>query len=450
MTAIIEFAAAVLLSACGNAPQSALVWTDMPELVIAAQLFNRTETRYVIDVEYHEHPALDLINAAKSRPFPSLVVARFLQDPIAMRTFSAIDDIFSRYYLDPNDIYPGLLAAGREGGQQRLIPLSFDPYLLVEKKSESANSGMSTIRLDELAGYAAKVERDARGALVSLGFSPWWDQGFVTSLLLAHGAAFSSNPGWKPGSVPKIEDIRAWPLRWDDPGLQRGLDALMELSRSLPQQAELKAFDFSQGGQPGYQRVLAGSARLWPMKASDFFKLPQLVRSQLAYRYPTVNEHLVLSADSRFLGIPRNAPGRDAALFFARWLLSLEHQKQIWNLMQEQRLISSHFGPFDGFGSLMQVNEALIPEFFPSYVQNRISAAVKSQGKYPAVPYPLPFFWEDFSRDCLESWIQDLPEFFVHSGTELKEEAAAKAMSAFKEGCAQYLGTMPDWMKASF
>lgn len=465
--AFLGLTAAILLSACSNAPQSVLIWTDMPELVIAVQHFNQTESRYVIDVEYHEYPALDLLTAGKSKRLPSLIIARFLQDSVSIRTFSAIDDIFSRYYLDPNDMYPGLLQAGKEGGQQRLIPVSFDPYLLVEKSLESASAGMSTIRLDELAAYAATAERDARGDLVSLGFSPWWDSGFVTSLLLAHGAAFSTNPGWKPSSVPRIEDIRTWPLRWDDAGLREGLEALMELSRPLPQQAELNAFDFAQGGQPGYQRVLSGRARLWPMKASDFFKLPQNVRSQLAYRYPVVNEHLVLSPDSRFLGIPRYAPRRDAALFFARWLLSVEHQKEIWDLMQKQRLISSHFGPFDAFGSLLQANDMLLPEYFPAYVQNRISAAVMRQGKYPGIPYPLPFFWDEFSRDCLNPWVESLPGILRNAadkrgteleegnrGTELEEksvgeEAAAKAISAFKEGCAQYLGTMPDWMKAS-
>ncbi len=448
LRSIVSFvlAVSIFLAGCSRVPQSLLVWTDIPELVIAAQLFNRTESRYVVDIEYHDNPALDLLFLSKSKPRPSLVIGRFLQSAFVAQKFEVIDDIFSRYYLDPNDIYPGLLAGGREGARQRLIPISFDPYVLVEKRIENANSGLSTIQLDELAVNASKTGRNERGVLVSLGFSPWWDTGFAISLLLAHGTAFSSNPAWKTSSVPKLEDIRTWPLAWDDAGLRKGLEALLGLGRALPGKEELEAFEFDHGNQPGYQRVLSGAARFWPMRASEFFKLPQNVRSQLAYRYPLVYGNLVFSAESRYMGIPGKAPAREAALFFARWLLSLNHQKEIWTLMQEQHLNSSHFGPFDGFGSLIQANEMLVPEFFPSYVQNRIGSAVKNQGKYPGVPYQIPFFWDDFSSECLDRWTRKLHGF---AGIADEQTAVEHAIAALKEQCVQYLGTMPDWMKAS-
>ena len=65
----------LLCSACVHFTSSALIWTDMPELIIAAQLFNRENDQYTIDVEYKAYPASEINNATKP---PSLIIAKYM------------------------------------------------------------------------------------------------------------------------------------------------------------------------------------------------------------------------------------------------------------------------------------------------------------------------------------------------------------------------------------
>jgi len=100
----------------------------MPELIIAAQLFNRENDRYIIDVEYKAFPASEIIKTTKP---PSLIIARYMLSNLVMKKFASLDELFSEYYLDPNDMYPALLNAGKLGSKHVLLPVSFDCELIL-------------------------------------------------------------------------------------------------------------------------------------------------------------------------------------------------------------------------------------------------------------------------------------------------------------------------------
>jgi len=157
----------VLFNSCNQSPQSALIWTDIPELVVAAQLFNRENDQFAVDVEYKENAATALMKTNKP---PSLIIAKFLLSKPVIRKLDPLDDLFSRYYVDPNDMYSALLDAGKQGVQQILLPVSFDCMVLVERKSDSLGAGASMLDLDAIREAGDKFTRTEKGCTFSDGF----------------------------------------------------------------------------------------------------------------------------------------------------------------------------------------------------------------------------------------------------------------------------------------
>lgn len=425
----------VLLGSCSQSPQSALVWTDIPELVVAAQLFNRENNQFAVDIEYKENAASELIRTNKP---PSLIIAKYMLSKPVIRKLEPLDDLFSRYYVDPNDMYSALLDAGKQGIQQMLLPVSFDCMVLVERRSNGSDAGTSMLDLDAIRDAGDKFTSTEKGALSRMGFSPVWNMEFAETWLLAQDVGFSPNLNWKQTSVPKFGDDRTWPLQWNKDRLEQSVLALRSLNSKVNKE-EAESFAFSYFNKPGYQLVLENRVLFWPMKASEFFKLPYSAKSQLRYRYLAANQKLILTEEARYLGVPKDAKGKKAAFAFSKWLLTPENQEKIWKEMETQRLLSDHVGPFDSFSSLKQLNEAIFPRYYPEYAQNKIVAGTM---RNPAI---LPAYWDSFSRDFFRVWLKTILE----SG-KITESGAGQGLieEDFQASFEQYLGTMPDWLSS--
>ncbi len=417
-----------LCTACANFAPRALVWTDMPELIIAAQLFNRENDRYIIDVEYKAFPASEIIKTTKP---PSLIIARYMLSNLVMKKFASLDELFSEYYLDPNDMYPALLNAGKLGSKHVLLPVSFDCELIIENKSETARAGTAMLDPETIRQTSQAFTRIENGKISSMGFSPRWDLGFAENWLLATNVGFTPNEKWKPTSVPAIsDDISSWPVLWNKQNLEKCIEGLLSFNSDIGV-SQQDDFAFTYFNMPGYQLVLEGKVLYWPMKASEYFKLPHSIREQLRYRFPAVDHKIILTENSRFIGIPRGSKNRKAALEFARWLFVATNQEKIWKEMESQQLLPDYVGAFDGFSSIMQVNETIFLRYFPEYGQNPLLPA--------AIPEParIPDYWEDFSRDFLHHWLEA-----VMSNPESRVAIDQGFRSAFE----QYMGIMPDWL----
>lgn len=417
-----------IMSGCGT-PERALVWTDVPELVVAAQLFNKENDQMAVDIEYKANAASEL---KKTNKPPSLVIAKYLLSIPLAKKFDSLNDLFSKYYLDPNDMYPALLSAGKQGAEHLLVPLSFDCMVLVERKAESSNAGVAALSFDRILSSSKAFTKIDDGKVSAMGFSPRWNLEFAEDWLLAGGAGFSLNQNWKSTSVSLPNDVHTWPILWNKENLERAVDELVSLSSNVKKEQE-DAFTFTYFNKPGYQLVLENRILYWPMRASEFFRLPYSAKTQLQYRFPMVNQKMLLTADVRYMGIPKGAKNKKAALAFVRWLLIAENQEKVWKEMEAQQLLPDYI-PFGGFSSIMQMNERVFSKYFPEYTQN------------PLVPsslpgaVPLPDYWDSFARNFLRHWLEDV-----------LSSAGAKGSvdDSFRASLEQYVGTMPDWLITS-
>lgn len=418
----------IIFASCTPRPQTAMIWTDIPELAVAAQIFNRGNGQFAVDIEYKAEAASELKTASA---LPSLVIAKYLLSKPILKRFDSIDDLFSKFYLDPNDIYPTLLGAGKQGAIHILVPVSFDCMLLVEKRQDGASSGITMLDSDTLGSLSQAFTKRVDGKLSTMGFSPRWDLDFAENWLIAAGAGFTANPNWKASSAPKSNDPNSWPILWSGEKVASSIEELSKLTSGVSAEEE-NSFSFSYFSKPGYQLVLDNRILYWPMKASDYFKLPYSVKKQLQYRFPLVHGKLILTSDTRYMGIPKGSKDKKAALAFARWLLVPENQQKIWKEMESQQLMPEYVGPFGGFSSLIEMNNLTFRTYFPEYAQNPLI-----ESTLPATP-TLPDYWDSFSRDFLRHWLDPA----LSGGAEGDQSVG----DYFQASLEHYLGTMPDWL----
>lgn len=460
-----------LLTGCVAGRQSAVLWTDIPELALAVELFNSTQPEYRIEMRYREQPALDLLRKSKmpSREAPSLVIGSYLLSDSVVRQLRPLDDLFSRYFVDPNDYHPALLEAGRRGTRQMLLPVTFDCIVIIQRNSASSESGTGIVEWDDLLKEAAAENvKDAKGEYLAMGFSPRWSSDLLAALPLAAGASFTENARWKPTSIQEIpvdyaaslqspsgvdtsgasaaagEKISVpgtaagfLPFLWKQGSLGTSVLEAARWSKEANGSVGLEnAFLYRFGTRPGYRLVLDGLAKFWPMKASTFFGLPVDVRSRLEYRYLVKDGACVLLPDVRYAALPARAPNQKAAYAFLRWLSSPDILQQLNAFMQESGIAAGRFGIFGGFPALVAFTGRNMKSMFPDYAKNPLQAELVPQ------PSRLPPFWGEVSREFVEPWMAEMLD-----GKAITLDASA-IEAAFTRAAIRYLATLPDWLEA--
>lgn len=119
----------VLTSCLKNEEQKiAVIWTNRTDFVSYCEVFNNSQNKYKIIVEYKEDPADAIINESVQ---PDIVVGSWLKGKAARVHFSKINNLFGKEKLNKDDFYPELLNLGNISGNQYLLPVSFNLPMII-------------------------------------------------------------------------------------------------------------------------------------------------------------------------------------------------------------------------------------------------------------------------------------------------------------------------------
>ena len=114
---------ALVTVSCGMTDSRlATIWTDVPEIALYAELFNRGQDRYRVEVIWKAGLARELKD---TKAPPDLVIGNYLRSALVRDRFRSLEYLFGELTVDQTAFYPGLLALGVESGQQLTLPLSF-------------------------------------------------------------------------------------------------------------------------------------------------------------------------------------------------------------------------------------------------------------------------------------------------------------------------------------
>lgn len=385
--ALLACAAAVATSCSSPADEIASVLTDAPSVAMAAELFNGSQDRYAVEVGWADNVPRAVRAAKRS---PSVVAGRYLKGSSARDRLRPLDYLFDRSRINRNSFYKDILALGEADGRQMLIPLSFNLPAIVFARGAASPKDEFTISLADMAApsraFGGKAAAGKGGpAAAPMGFSPRWDPEFLILAIGSSGAAFRQGKG---------------NLAWSEDGLSRAMDEVRGWTASVDgSSAAADDYQFKYLYAPAYQYLKEGRALFAYMKSSDFFLVPEDKRELLDFRWFSSGGLVPVSEDVIYVGIARDAPGREAAEAFVSWLFREESQAAVLELSKGTRAIESNFGIAGGFSSLRAVNEKTFAKHYPSLLGHMPPAGSL------AVPAALPEDWPSLKSEVLEPWL---------------------------------------------
>jgi ABC-type glycerol-3-phosphate transport system substrate-binding protein len=378
-------AAAFLAAGCElTEPQTAVLWTDRPELVAYAELFNASQARYKVEAYYRAAPARALAGA---KDMPDIVVGSWLKGASTRSLFRPLDYFFEDLLLAEPAFYPKLLALGNIDGKQYLLPVSFNlPALIFSRDNSPLVATAFTLTLDQIRDLGKAYNELNAGSFLKMGFSPRWNDEFLFVAAALYGAAF------REGS----------PLAWDASALEKAVAYLRawtaDANRDVAAEDE---FAFKYMYDPAAK--LAGSGRILfaYLPSQDLFTVSEDRRAGLDFRWIAKDESIPVIEGAAYLGLCKGSRARSAADAFVQWFYKEETQRAILESARGFRTNETVFGVADGFSALRAVNEQIFPRYYPGLLGHVPPA------DYLEPPNILPKDWIDLKQKVILPYLHE-------------------------------------------
>jgi ABC-type glycerol-3-phosphate transport system substrate-binding protein len=383
--------ATLLFPSCRREPtELASIWTDVPELAIAVELFDAREGSTAVRLAWKRDltaALLATVGGKKAPGPPTLVVGRRLACAALRDRLCSLDYLLKE--LPSRDaVYPELLEGGIIDGKRILLPLSFNlPAIAFLRDARAAGDGVA-LSLEDMAAPSAAYGRQRGASGARMGFSPRWNERFLVKALDSGGARFQEG-----GAARGLE------LGWDPRGLSAALDELASWSVRANGSAALEDdFQFKYLFAPPYRWLKEGRTLYAYMDSSEFFAVPEEKRAALDFRWFEKGGRVPVSDGTVYAGIMLGSSGRATAESFLRWFLTPEAQRAILERSRDDRALSFSFGVAGGFSSIRSANESIFPAFYPALVGRAPPA-----GKLSA-PARLPEDWPALQAAVIAPW----------------------------------------------
>jgi hypothetical protein len=359
---------------------TAVLWTDRPEIVRYAEIFNAEQSDYRIEVQYKEAPAQALAEGGAS---PDIVIGDSLKSSSTRSLFLPLDYLFSTLRITPGAFYSSLLELGNLGGKQFLLPVSFNLPTIIYRRGTADLKSAFDVSLDELETLGKTYNKKQNDQYVRMGFSPRWKSDFLFIVAELYGASFREDK----------------PLSWNQGDLDRAVDFTRNWVRDANENSGTEDdFQFKYLYNPEYKSVMDGRILFAYTESSQFFIIPEDKRSSLDFRWVSRGNSVPVLENILYLGICKRGKGRQAADSFVQWFYNENSQKK---MLEESRQlqVNDSFGIAGGFSALRGVNDHVFPGYYPTLVGHL------PPQEYIKAPRILPWRWTDIKENVILPWL---------------------------------------------
>ncbi len=360
-----------------------ILWTNRPEFAAYTELFNASQNRYKIVVVYKAQPAESLAEGGKP---PDVVIGDQISSMPVVRRFGALDPILNRGQVDPSNFYRNLLRAGRYGGRQLLLPVSFDlPVFLSSAQNPAQEGKTDELTPDQVRRQSADFNKNSSDTFKVLAFSPRWNPDFLSLSAEMMGADFHGTAGGD--------------FAWNDQKLLASVDYLRDWIATVDGGADNDQ-DFSEKYlyDPVYRLLQSGRILYYYTTLKRYFDIPAEKRSSIRFSWVADDGRIEVPEDILFAGVPRWARNRNPAYAFLSWLFRTDTQAKLLRLTTSERI--EVFGIANGVSSLAPVNERVLPRYYPA-----LSGRTPAQDSldFPKAP---PNEWSAIKTEVLLPWME--------------------------------------------
>lgn len=357
-----------LLASCSPGADILSISSSIPELQLLAELYQQEYPGTL--VQLGGAPGTNWHTADSSGT--DLMLDRELANPAFFRYLDDLSTAGETMNARLQLTYP--FAPLADGKRLPLVMVAYDlPGLITRRENQPGDSAENLVTdMNELRRNSKDNAVRPESRVTSLYFSPLAAPDFCLLVCRSFGGRISS-------------DRQGYP-EWNRDFLWAGLDYLRTwCTESTGSPAAEQAFLDRYTYIPLPSLVASGRLKAAYMTASSFYSLPARLRSELGFRYLSLNGSIPVLDTAVYAGIPQKARNKDGARRFLTWLLNPETQKKYLARLHDSGLDS--FGFLGGFSTLRTVTEKYLPLEQPGTQGMIVSDALL------APPDPVPLAW---------------------------------------------------------
>jgi hypothetical protein len=375
--------ACAILASCGLLSEPAVrLVTNHPEIAAYVEQFNARQGTYRVEIDYRETPSQSVMDGEAA----DVVIGEWLATPQLIDRFDSTADIVAPGRIEPSGFYAGLLSMGSKDSRPVLIPVSFDlPAIIFPKTDASADIPAMFMPLDLMQTKSLAFNSLGKnGSFASMGFSPSWNQDFLTLTARLDATRIRAGRGGQPV--------------WEDDGLDLTVGFLSQWIAKVNGGKERdRVFAARNLVQPYYKLLATGKILFSLQHFTDFIGLPDDKRKELDFRWLSSNGLIPVNDDVLFAGLPRSSRNKKGAKAFLEWFFALQNQRNFLDVAQSRRI--AVFGVSNGFSSFKSVNEKDIAQKY-SILLGHIPS--ESMLVFPEI---LPDNWLKIRDEVLCKWL---------------------------------------------
>jgi ABC-type glycerol-3-phosphate transport system substrate-binding protein len=368
-----------LLALAGCSPTAVVLWTNLPDLVPAVELYNASQSDHIVELVFRQ----DLGSALRlAETPPDLIVGTAIADRSTTRLLQPIDR-FMRRELDPTSFYADLLATGARNGRQYLLPVSFN-LPVVYFSGALPEIGRSIIISPSELQARSEAFNTAEGAgWVRLAYSPIWNPAFLYEYLRTSGfqayETENGSPMWSADALAEgVASARAW------------------IETHGGHEAD-RTFQQKYLYDPQIELVRRGRVAYGYDTSHLFLARSDARREGLGFRWLGTDGAIHVLEEIVYAGIPAGARSRRGAERFLAKLFTEEQQAAIMKSVLRKRV--SSFGVAGGFSSLWRVTERHLPAQYPEL------AGMIPPAAWLRFAPATPRHWDSIVREVVEPWL---------------------------------------------
>lgn len=346
------------LGGCKKKPEKRLViWTNNSDFAPFIELYNKNHRQKAVLV-YKENIA-DNLPPEPSELQPDIIVGALLKNSKVKKNFIALDFLFNRKYLSSNDFYTTLLKYGTIGHHQYLLPVNFNiPAMIFSTENKNLIENNYTISLEELKeSGAAFNKKNKKGNYTAIGFAPQSNTNFIYTTAQLLGANFREDKNnsftFNKNAVDEtIGYLKEW-ISTENTSPQVESDFVYKYLSETPD-----------------KQVTSGRTLFSFVTSDRLFSMSAAQLSKLDFRWLNHNGFIPVEDSMISMGISKNTKKTLLASEFISWFFTTETQHIFIERKIKTNLDTTQFGIAGGFSSLKDVNEHILPVYYPAMLTN--------------------------------------------------------------------------------
>ena len=385
--AAILLAAFSILSSCDEPEQSRIIiWTSSAEFAQYTELFNFTHPGSNAVIVYKENPAQELPPAKDELP-PDIVIGSWLCTDKTQWQFKSLDYLFDRQTISSSMFYSQLLEAGKIRKTQYLLPVSFNlPAVIFAESNKDYISENYTMTLDQIkAAGLSYNEKNKKGTFSRIGFLPSANDDFLYLTTKLYRVDFREEKGQIVWSDLRLRNVVSYDRDW-----------IINTNSSAQEEQD---FAYKYLFMPDYRQVTSGRTLLAYTTSNKMFGYMKSQELNIDYRWIAGDDFIPIEDSLLMTGIYTKARNEQGATEFLTWFFDSENQKEILERKIQMELNNEMFGIADGFSSLRDVTEHVLPIYYNQLLTNLPPAQLLK------VPQKLPARWDSYKSVVVEPYL---------------------------------------------